>query len=162
MVIVQLLSHLWLFVTWTAAHQAPMSSIISWSLIKFMSIELMMLSNHLSLCALFSFCSQSFPASGSFQMSQFFASDGQSFGVSAAASVLPMNIQDWFPLGWTGLISWLSKWFLRVFSSTTVWKHQFFNAQPLQCLALTFIHDYWKNLSFDYMDLSSQSDISAF
>ena len=91
----------------------------------------------------FSSCFQSFPASGSFPMSQFFSSGGQSFGVSASASVLPMSIQDWFPLGWTGWISLQSKGLSRDFSSTTVWKHQF-----LQCSAffmipiLTFIHDY--------------------
>ena len=78
----------------------------------------------------FSSCPQSFPASGSFQMSQFFASGGQSIGVSALASVLPMNIQDWFPLGWTGWISLQSKGLSRVFSNTTVQNHQFFNAQP--------------------------------
>ena len=74
-------------------------------------------------------CLQSFPASGSFQMSQFFASGGQSTGVSASASVLPMNIQDWFPLGWTGWISLQSKGLSRVFSSTTVQKYHFFRAQ---------------------------------
>ena len=72
---------------------------------------------------------QSFPASGSFQMSQFFASGGQSIGASASASVLPMNIQDWFPLGWTGWISLLPKGLWRVFSNTTVQKHQFFSTQ---------------------------------
>ena len=75
-------------------------------------------------------CLQSFPASGSFQMSQFFTSGGQSIGVSASTSVLPMNTQDWFPLGLTSLISLQSKGLTRVFSSTTVWKHQFFGAQP--------------------------------
>ena len=77
----------------------------------------------------FSYCPQSFPASGSFQMSQFFASGGQSIGASALASVLPMNIQDWFPLGWTDWISLLSKGLSRVFSNTTVQKHQFFGTQ---------------------------------
>ena len=77
----------------------------------------------------FFFCLQSFPASGSFQMSQLLASGGQNSGVSASASVLPMNIQDWFPLGWTGWISLPSKRFSRVFSNTTVQKHQFFGAQ---------------------------------
>ena len=77
----------------------------------------------------FSSCLQSFPASGSFQMSQFFPSSGQSIGVSASASVLPMNIQDWFPLGWTSWISLQSKGLSRVFSNTTVQKHQFFGAQ---------------------------------
>ena len=72
---------------------------------------------------------QSFPASGSFSMSQLFASDGQSIRVSASTSVLPMNIQDWFPLGWTGWISLQSKGLSRVFSNTTVQKHQFFGAQ---------------------------------
>ena len=78
----------------------------------------------------FSSCLQSFPASGSFQMSQFFASDDQSIGASASTSVLPMNIQDWFPLGWTGLSSLPSRGLSRVFSSTTIQKHQFFGAQP--------------------------------
>ena len=72
---------------------------------------------------------QSFPASGSFPMSQFFTSGGQSIGVSASASVLPMNIQDWFPLGLTGLIALLSKGLSRIFTNTTVPKHQFFGAQ---------------------------------
>ena len=77
----------------------------------------------------FSSCPQSLPESGSFPVSQFFASGGQSIGVSASASVLPVNIQDWFPLGSTGWISLLSKGLLRVFSNTTVQKHQFFRAQ---------------------------------
>ena len=77
----------------------------------------------------FSSCLQSLPASGSFPMSQFFSSGGQNIGVSASASVLPMNIQDWSPLGWTCWISLQSKWLSRVFSNTTVQKHQFFCAQ---------------------------------
>ena len=77
----------------------------------------------------FSSCPQSFPASGSFQMSQPFASGGQSIGVSASALVLPMNIQDWFPLGWTGWISLQSKGLSRVFSNTAVQNNQFFCAQ---------------------------------
>ena len=77
----------------------------------------------------FSFCPQSFPASGSFQMSQLFASGGQSIGVLASTSVLPMNTQDWSPSGWTGWISLQSKGLSRVFSNTTVQKHQFFGAQ---------------------------------
>ena len=75
-------------------------------------------------------CLQSFLAPGSFLMSLFFTSGGQSIGVSASVSVLPMNIQDWFLLGWTGWISLHSKGLSRVFSNTTVWKHQFFDAQP--------------------------------
>ena len=78
----------------------------------------------------FSSCPQSFPASGSFLMSQFFTSGGQNIGVSPSASVLPMNIQGWFPLGLTDLISLQSKGLSRVFSSTTIWKYQFFGAQP--------------------------------
>ena len=92
---------------------------------------------------------QSFPASGSFPMSRFFTSGCQSIGVSASASVLPMNIQDWFPLGWTGLISLQSQGLSRVFSNTTVEKHQFFRAQLLCSPILTSIHDYWENHSFD-------------
>ena len=95
------------------------------------------------------------PASGSFPMSQFFASGGQSIGVSASASVLPMNIQNWFPLGLTGLISLQSKGLSRVFSNTTVQKHQFFGYSAFFIVQPTFtsIHDYWKNYSFDKMDL---------
>ena len=77
----------------------------------------------------FSSCPQSFPESGSFQMSQLFASGGQSIGVSASTSVLPMNSQDWSPFEWTSWISLQSKGLSRVFSSTTVQKHQFFGAQ---------------------------------
>ena len=77
----------------------------------------------------FSSCLQSFPASESFPMTQFFASGGQSIGVSASASVLPMNIKDWFPLGWTGWISLQSRGLSRAFSNTTVQKHQFFSPQ---------------------------------
>ena len=92
---------------------------------------------------------QSFPASGSFPMSQFIASGGQSIRVSASASVLPMNIQDWFPLGCTGRISLQSKGLLRVFSNTTV---QSITSSALSFLyspTLTSIHDYWKKHSFD-------------
>ena len=78
----------------------------------------------------FSYCLQSFPASGSFPMSQLFASGGQSIGVSASASVLPKNTQGWSPLQWTAWISLQSKGLSRVFSNTTVQKHQFFGAQP--------------------------------
>ena len=91
----------------------------------------------------FSSCLQSFPASGSFPVSRFFASGGQSIGASASASVLPMNILDWFPLGWTGWISLQSKGLSRVFSNTTVQKHQFFYISFLYGPTLTSIHDYW-------------------
>ena len=78
----------------------------------------------------FSSCLQSSPVSGSFPMSWLFVSSNRSIGASASASVLPMNIQDWFPLELIGLISLPSRGLSRVFSSTTVWKHQFFDAQP--------------------------------
>ena len=91
-----------------------------------MSIESVMPSNHSSSVVPFSSCLQCCPASGSFPMSQLFASGGQSIGASASTSVLPTNIQAWFPLGLTGLISLLSKGLLRVFSNTTVWMHQVF------------------------------------
>ena len=109
----------------------------------------------------FSSCPQSFPASGSFPVSQLFESNGQSIGVSASASVLPKNIEDWSPLGWTGWISLQSKGLSRVITNTTVWKHQFFSAQ------LSFMIQ----LSRPYMTtgksialcvLCRQSDISAF
>ena len=98
---------------------------------------------------LFSSHLQSFPASGSFQTSQFFASGGQSIGVSASASVLSMNTQDWFPLGWTSLIPLQAKGLSRVFSNTTGQKHQFFGLSFLYSPTLTSIRDYWKNHSFD-------------
>ena len=82
-----------------------------------------------SSASLFSFCLQSFPASESFLMSWFFTLGSQSIGTSASASVLPMNIQGWLPLVLTGLISWLSKGLSRVFSNTTIWKHQFFGTR---------------------------------
>ena len=90
------------------------------------------------------------PASGSFQISRFFTSGGQSIGVSASASVLPMNIQDWFPVGWTGWLSLQSTGLSRVFSNTTVQNHQFFSAQLSLWWILTSMDvSYWKNHSFD-------------
>ena len=127
---VQSLSRVRLFATpWTAAHQASLSLTNSWSLLKLMPIELVMPSNHFILCCPLLLPPSSFPASGSFQMSQLFTSCGQRTRVSASASVLPMNIQDWFPLGWTGWISLQSKGLSRVFFNTTVQKHQFFSTQ---------------------------------
>ena len=120
----------------------------SWSLLKLMSIKLVMPSTISSSVVAFSSHLQSFPASGSFPMSEFLISGSQSIEVSASASVLPMNIQNCFPLGWTGWISLRSKGLSRVFSNTTVQKHQFFGAQ-LYGPTLTSVHDYWKNHSFD-------------
>ena len=141
----QLLSHVWLFVTpWTRAHQpslfittcrvhpnsCPSSRwchpTISSSVIPFSS------------------CLQSFPASGSFPVSQPFASSGQSIGVSASTSVLPMNTQDWSPLEWAGWISLQSKGLSRVFSNATVQKHHSLVLSFLYIPTLTSIHDYWR------------------
>ena len=97
----------------------------------------------------FSSCPQSLPALGSFPMSQLFTWGGQTIGVSASTSVLPMNTQDWSLLGWTGWISLQSKGLSRVFSNTTVQKHQFFDFSFLHSPTLTSIHDYWKNHSLD-------------
>ena len=128
--LVQSLSHVRLFATpWTAAREASLSITNSWSLPKPMSIESVMPPAISSSVFPFSSCPQSFPASGSFQMSQLFASGGQSIGVSASTSVIPVNTQGWSPLGWTGWISLKSKGLSRVFSNTTVQKHQFFSAQ---------------------------------
>ena len=95
----------------------------------------------------FSSCLQSLPASRTFPESQLLASGGQSIGVPTSASVLPMNIQGWFPVGWTGLILLLSKGLSRAFSNTTVQKHQFFGVQLSCSPTLTSIHDHWKNHS---------------
>ena len=103
---------------------------------------------------------QSFQASVSFPMSQFFTSCGQSIG--ASASVLPINIQGWFPLGLINLVSLQSEGLSRVFFNTVVWKHQFFGAQP-SLWSNSHIHTLnWKNHSFDYTDLCQQSDVSAY
>ena len=110
----------------------------------------------------FSSLLQSLPASGAFPMSQLFPSGGQNTGVSASASVLPMNTQDWFPLGCTGWISLQSKGLSRVFSNT---QFKSINSLALSFLyspTLTSIHDYWKNHSLDEMDLHWQSNVSAF
>ena len=123
---VQSLSHVQLFATpWTAACQASLSSTnSSQTHVHWVDDDI----QHL-LLPFFS-CPQSLPASRPFPMSRLFASGGQSIGASASASVLPMNIQEWFPLGLTSLISLQSKGLSRVFSNTTVQKHQFFGAQP--------------------------------
>ena len=147
---VQSLSRVQLFATpWTAACQASLSITNSQSLLKLMSIELVMPSNHLILCCLPFSCLQSFPASGSFQMSQLFASIGWNIGVSASASVFPMNIQSWFPLGWTGWISLKSKGLSRVFSNTKVQSINFSALNFLYSPTLISTHDHWKKHSVD-------------
>jgi len=148
---------------WTAAREALLSFTISGSLLKFMYIESVILSNHLILCHPFLLLPSIFPSIRLFsseQVSQFFAAGSQSIG--ASASVLPMNTQHWFPLGLTGLISLQSKGLSRVFSSTTVQKHQFFGAQP-SSWSNAHIHTWLlENHSFDYTNLCWQSDVSDF
>ena len=127
-VAVQSLSRVWLFVTpWTAAHQASLSFTISQ---RWWSIGSVMSSNHLVLCYPLLLQLSMFPSIRVFSNDSAFASGGQSIGASASSPVFPMNIQDWFPLGQTALISLQSKGPSWVFSNTTVPKHQLFGAQP--------------------------------
>ena len=126
---VQSLSHVRFFVTpWTATRQASQSFTIPWSLLKLKSLSRGCQATISSSVIPFSSCLQSFLAKGSFPMSWLFTSGG--FGASASASVLPVNTQDWFPLGWTGWISLQSKGLSRVFFNTIVQKHQFLGIQP--------------------------------
>ena len=127
---VQLLHHIGPFVTpWTAAHRPPCPSQTPGVYSNSCPLSWWCNPTISSSVVLFFSCPQSFPASGSFQMSQLFAWGGQSIGVSASASVLPKNTQDWSPLGWTGWISMQSKGLSRVSSNTKVQKHQFFSTQ---------------------------------
>ena len=127
----------WLFATpWTAARQASLSIANSSSLLKLMSIESVIPSNHLILCCPLLLLPYSFPASGCFQMRQFFTSGGQSIGVSASTSVPPMNTQDWSPLGWTGWISLQSK------GLSSLLQHHSSKASILQCLVRAGFVDY--------------------
>ena len=147
-VVVQSLSHVQLFATpWTAACQAFLSFTSAWSLLKLMSTELVMPSNHLILCCPFSSCLPSFIASGSFPMSQRFTSGGQSTGASVLTSVLLKNIQGLFPLGLPDSISLQSQGLSRVFSNHSS------KASLLWCSAcgptLRSVHDYCKNHGFD-------------
>ena len=154
---VQSLSCVQLFVTpGTAACQASLSNTISQSLLKLMSIELVMSSNHLVLCCPVLLLPSVFPSIRVFSNESVLHIRWPKDWASASASVLPMNIQDWFPLELTDWISLQSKGLSRVFSNTAVQKHQFFGAQ-LYGLTLTSIHDYWKNHSFNQTDLCWQS-----
>ena len=161
MVALQSLSHVRLFVIpWTVAHQASLSFTISWSVLKLLSFELVMPSNHLILCHPLSSSLPSFSASGSFPMSPHVASCGQSIG--ASASVFPMKIQSWFHLTLTGLTPWCPR---DSQESSTVPHFKGNSSSVLSlfyCPILTSIHDYWKNHSFDYKDLCWQSNVSAF
>ena len=123
----------WLFVTHGQQYTRLPCPLLFWSLLKHMTIDLMMLSNHLILCRSLPLLPSIFPSIRFFSISQLFTSGGQrstAASASASASNLPMNIQGWFSLGLTDLISLLSSELSRVFSSTTVWKDQFFSAQP--------------------------------
>ena len=131
---------------WTAARQASLPLTISQRMLKFMSIEPVMLSNHLILSLPLFILPSIFPSIRVFSKSKLFISGGQSIG--ASAPVLPMNIQGWFPLGLTGLISSLSNGLSRVFSSATIWKQQFFSSQPSTYgPAPTSTNYYWKSYS---------------
>ena len=153
---VQLLSRVWLFATpWIAACQASLSITNSWSSLKLMSIELVMLSSHLILCHPLLLLPPIPPSIRVFPMSQLFASHGQGIRASASAPVLLINIQSWFLLRLTGLSPCSPKD-----------SQESSSADSLLCSALWsnshIVHDYWKNHSFDYTDLDQQSDVSAF
>ena len=147
---------------WTAAHQASLSITNSWNLLKLMSIKSVMPSNHLILCHPLLLLPSIFP------IIRVFSSEsalhirwanhwGFNFNIGPE-----MNIQDWFPLGWTGWISLQSKRLSRVFSNTTVRKHNPLAINLLYGSTLTSTHDYCKNHSFDFMDLCWQNNVSAF
>ena len=139
---------------WITAYPPSHSFSISWSVLKFMSVELAMASNHLFLYRPLLLLPSIFQGSRCFPKSWLFESGGQSIGISA--SILPLNIQGWFPLELTSLTSLgLS----RVFSNTTIWKHSLV-LSFLYGPALTSVHDYWKNHSFCYF--RRQNDISVF
>ena len=161
----QSLSWVRLFATpWTAARQASLSIPKSLSLLKLGPSSWWCHPTISSSVVPFSSCLQSFPASGSFPMSLFFVSGGQSIGVSTSASVLPMNIQDWFLLGLTG---WISLRPRDSQESSLIPQFKSINSSAPSFLyspTLTSIHDYWNNYSFDYIYIyiCRQSDISAF
>ena len=137
---VQSLSHVWLFaIPWTPAHQDSLSIINSWSLLRLTSFKWVMPSNHLILCRPLLLPPSAFPSIKVFSNGLVLHIRWPSIGASASASVLPVNSQDWFPLGWAGCISLLSKGLSRVFSNTTVQKHKFFGAQ-LSLLSNSHIH----------------------
>ena len=149
--------------SWTTERHVSLSFVISWNLLKFMFIELVMLFNHLILCHPVLFLPSIFPSIRVFPDESALPSGGLSIG--ASASVLPVNIQCWFPLRLISLISLLSMGLLRAFTTTTIQKHNsksFSVVSLLYGLTLIPVHDYWKNHSFDDMDFCQQSDVSAF
>ena len=150
-VVVQSLSPVLHFVTpWTAARQASLSFTISWSLLKLISIESVMPANYLVLCHPLLLCLQTFPASESFPVSQLFTSSGQSIGLSASASVLPVNSQGWVPLVWSAGFPRYSQ------ESSLASQVESINSSALSLLngpTVISVLDYWRNHSFDYTDL---------
>ena len=158
---VQSRSHVQLFATsWTTARQASITN--SWSLLRLMSIESVMPFNHLILCHPFLLLPSIFPSIRIFSNELVLCIRWPNIGVSASALDLPMNIQDWFPLGWTGWISLQSK-ALSEFAPTPEFKSINFSVlSSLHSPTLSSIHDYRKNHSFDKMDLCRQSNVSAF
>ena len=137
---------------WTAAPQAPLSSTISWSSLKFMFIESVMPSSQLILCRPLLLLPSSFPRIRVFSSESPLWIVWPKYWSFSFNIILPMNTQDYSPLGWTSWISLQSKGFTRVFSNTTVQKHQFFGLSFLYGPTLTSIHDYWKNHTFDYTE----------
>ena len=154
--------HVWLFATqWTAARQASLSFTVSWNLLRLMSIDLVMPSNHLILCSSLLLLPLIFT---NLPMSQLFPSGSQSIGASASASasVLPVNIQTWFPLGLTGSSLCCPR---DSQESSAVPQFENINSSALSLLygpALTSVHDYWKDHILGYTDLCQQSDVFAF
>ena len=147
---------------WTAAHQVSLSITNSRSLLKLMSIESVIPSNHLILCDPLLLLSSIFPSIRVFSNESVLPIRWQKYW-SFSFNISPsMNTQDWFPLGWTGWVSLHSTGLSRVSSNTTSQKHQFFGAQLSLWSKSHIIHDYWKNHSFDYVDLCQQSNVSAF
>ena len=157
---VQSLSRVCLFAApWTAARQASLSFTVSQSLLKLMSIESVMPSNHLILCRPLPLPPSIFPSIGVFSSESAFHTGAQSTGASASASVFPMYIQGWLTLGWFDLHAvqgTLKSLLQHSLKASILWHSAFFMVQ------LTSLHDYWKNHSFDYTDLCQQSDDFAF
>ena len=160
---VQLLSCVWLCVTpWNAACQPSLSITNYQNFLRLMSIKLVRPSNHLMLCPPYSSHLQSFPALTSFQMSQYFTSSGQSIGVSASSSIFPINVHDWFPLGWTNWIPLQSKGLSRVFSTT---QFKGIISSALNFFIVQLSHPYMtseKTIALTRLDLCWQHKVSTF
>ena len=153
----------WLFATpGIVALQAPLSSTISQNFFKFMSIESVMLFNYLILCQPLLLPPSISPSIRVFFNESALCIRWPKYGALTSASVFPMNIQDWVPLELTGLISLKTKGLSRVFSGTTIQKHQFFSIPPSLWSTRTSVHDYWKNHNFDYMNPCWQTDSLLF